>query len=144
MAISDLSTVLNIFGGSSTGEENQDELFKEVLLMTLARASTSDANMHPVEVVTIQEIMQRETGQEVTEADIRKAARPDLYESANLRKYLRSVQGQLNAGNKTMILQALADVIKSDTEVSGLEIDYFNRVSDALQVTPAELAGLNN
>ncbi len=144
MAMSDLSTVLNIFGGSSTGDENQDELFKEVLLMTLARASTSDANMHPVEVVTIQEIMQRETGQEVTEADIRKAARPDLYESANLRKYLRSVQGQLNSGNKTMILQALADVIKSDTEVSGLEIDYFNRVSDALQVTPAGLAGLNN
>ncbi len=144
MAISDLSTVLKIFAGSSTGEENLDDLVKEVLLMTLARASTSDANMHPVEVVTIQEIMQRETGQEVTEADIRKAARPDLYESANLRKYLRSVHGQLNAGNKTMILQALADVIKSDTEISGLEIDYFNRVSDALQVTPAELAGLNN
>lgn len=144
MAMSDLSTILNIFGGSSTGEENQDELFKEVLLMTLARASTSDANMHPVEVVTIQGIMQRETGHELTEADIRRASRPDLYESANLRKYLRSVQGQLNAGNKTTILQALAAVIKSDTSISGLEIDYFNRVADALRVTPAELAGLNS
>ena len=144
MSLSDLSSVLNIFAGSSTGKENPDDLFNEVLLMTLARASRSDSNMHPVEILTIQGIMQRETGQELTEADIRKASRPELYETVNLRKYLRSVQGQLNAGNRTTILQALADVIKSDTEISGLEIDYFNRVADALRVTPAELAGLNN
>ena len=144
MSIADLTSVLKIFGGSSSGEQDQDELYREVLLMTLARASRADANMHPVEIVTIQGIMQRETGQELTEADIRKASRPELYESANLRKYLRSVQGQLDAGNKTTILHALADVIKSDTEISGLEIDYFNRVADALGVTSAELAGLSN
>jgi len=143
MAIADLSSVLKIFGGPSASEEDQDELYREVLLMTLARASRADANMHPVEIVTIQEIMQRETGQEITETDIRKASRPELYESANLRKYLRSVQGQLNDGNKTTILQALADVIKSDTEISELEIDYFNRVAEALRATPAEAAGLS-
>lgn len=144
MSIADLSSVLKIFGASSTSEEDQDKLYKEVLLMTLARASRSDSNMQPVEIVTIQGIMQRETGQELTEADIRKASRPELYESANLRKYLRSVQGQLNSQNRTTILKALADVIKSDTEISGLEVDYFNRVADALRVTPAELAGLNS
>ena len=144
MSIADLSSVLKIFGASSTSEEDQDKLYKEVLLMTLARASRSDSNMHPVEIVTIQGIMQRETGQELTEADIRKASRPELYESANLRKYLRSVQGQLNSQNRTTILRALADVIRSDTEISGLEVDYFNRVADALQVTPAELAGLSS
>ena len=110
--------------------------------MTLARASSSDSNMQPVEIKSIQGIMQTETGQEISEADIRKASRPDLYESANLRKYLRSVQGRLNSGNKSTILQALADVIKSDTQISALEIDYFNRVAAALNVTPAELAGL--
>ena len=144
MSIADLSSVLKLFGASAQSEEDQNNLYKEVLLMTLARASSADANMHPVEIVSIQGIMQRETGQEITEADIRKASRPDLYETANLRKYLRSVQGQLNSCNKTTILQALADVIKSDTAISGLEIDYFNRVADALNVTPAELAGLNN
>ena len=143
MSIADLSSVLKIFGASSASEEDQDKLYKEVLLMTLARASRSDSNMQPVEIVTIQGIMQRETGQELTEADIRKASRPELYESANLRKYLRSVQSQLNSANRTTILQALADVIKSDTEISGLEVDYFNRVADALRVTPAELAGLS-
>ncbi len=142
MAIADLNSVLKSFGKSSPSEEKQEELYREVLLMTLAWASRSDANIHSVEIETIQQIMQRETGQELTEADIRKASRPDLYESANLRKYLRSVQGQLNTENKTTILQALADVIKSDTEINVLEIDFFNRVVDALRITPAALLGL--
>ncbi len=143
MALADLSSILSIFGGSSPTGEDQDKLYQEVLLMTLARASSSDSNMQPVEIKSIQGIMQTETGQEISEADIRKASRPDLYESANLRKYLRSVQGQLNSGNKATIVQALADVIKSDTEISALEIDYFNRVAEALNVTPAEVAGLS-
>lgn len=143
MALADLSSVLGIFGGSSPTEEDQDKLYKEVLLMTLARASSADSNMQPVEIKSIQGIMQTETAQEISEADIRKASRPDLYESANLRKYLRSVQGQLDSGNKTKILQALADVIKSDTEISVLEVDYFNRVAEALNATAAEAAGLS-
>lgn len=142
MAIADLSNVLNIFGESSLDEGRQQELFKEVLLMTLARASSADANIHPVEVATIQKIMQRESGEELTAADIRKAARPELYESANLRKYLRSVRRQLEPGQSVTIAHALAEVIQSDTEISVLEIDFFNRVADALRVTPAELAGL--
>ena len=143
MALADLSSVLGIFGGSSPTEEDQDKLYKEVLLMTLARASSADSNMQAVEIKSIQGIMQAETAQEISEADIRKASRPDLYESANLRKYLRSVQGQLDSGNKTKILQALADVIKSDTEISVLEVDYFNRVAEALNATAAEAAGLS-
>jgi len=140
--VATLSGVLEIFGESSPSEKKQKELYREVLLMTLARASRSDANIHPLEIETIQQIMQRETGQELTEADIRKAARPDLYESVNLRKYLRSVQGQLNTENKTTIMQALADVIKSDTQINVLEIDFFNRVVDVLRITPAAQVGL--
>ncbi len=140
--VATLSSVLEIFGESSPSEEKQQGLYREVLLMTLARASRSDANIHSVEIETIQRIMQRETGQDLTEADIRKAARPDLYESVNLRKYLRSVQGRLNTENKTTIVQAVADVIKSDTQINVLEIDFFNRVVDALRITPAAQLGL--
>ncbi len=75
MAIADLSSVLNIFGESSPTEEKHKPQYREVLLMTLARASNSNGNIHLVEIETIQQIMQRETGQELTEADIRKAAR---------------------------------------------------------------------
>jgi len=139
MAIAKLSSVLEIFRGSSTSEEKQKELYREVLLMTLAQASRSDANIHPVEIEMIQLIMQRDTGQELTEADIRKAARPEWYQSVKLRKYLRSVQRRLKVEDKIKIVRALADVIKSDTQISVLEIDFFNRVADALRITPAEL-----
>jgi uncharacterized tellurite resistance protein B-like protein len=37
---------------------------------------------------------------------------------------------------------ALADVFRSDQTISVLEIDFFNRVAEALKVTPAEIAGL--
>ncbi len=142
MAIADLSRALKIFGESSPSEEKQKELYREVLLMTLARASNSDANIHPLEIETIQQIMQRETGRELTEADIRKATRPDLYESVNLRKYLRRVRRQLKASDRITIMQALADVIRSDTQINVLEIDFFNRVAFALRITPPELPEL--
>jgi len=142
MRIADLSSVLKSLGGSSLSEEKQKELFWEVLLMTLAQASNADANIHPEEIETIQQIVQRETGQELTEAAIRKAARSERYRSVKLRKYLRSVQRQLKAEDRIKIAQALADVIKSDNLISVLEVDFFNRVADALRITLAELIGL--
>jgi len=33
-------------------------------------------------------------------------------------------------------------VIRSDTEVSVLEVDYFNSIADSLKATPAELMGI--
>ena len=142
MAIADLSSVLKIFGDSSSDEAEQQELYAEVLLMVLARASSSDANIDPVEIETIQQIMQRETGEELTSADIRKAGRSELYETVNLRKYLRSVRYKLAEGDALKVVQGLADVINSDSTVSVLEVDFFNRVADSLRVSPAELAGL--
>ena len=138
MAFSNFSNVLKIFGGSSASEESQDELYKEVLLTILARAYSSDANIDPVEIETIRQIMQRETGQELTEADIRKAARPILNESVYLRKYLRSVHRQLKAEDRSKIVQAVAEVIKSDKKINVLEIDFFNRVVVALRMTHTE------
>ncbi len=39
-------------------------------------------------------------------------------------------------------MQAVAEVIKSDTQINVLEIDFFNRVADALRITRAELPDL--
>ena len=143
MAIADLSSIIKIFGGSSPSEEEQESLFGEVLLMVLARASSSDANMAPVEIEHIQQVMERETGQELSAADVRKAARPELYADANLRKYLRTVQKQLRGQDRITIAQTLAEIIKSDCDISVLEIDFFNRVAGALELSPAELVGLS-
>ena len=142
MAFGNLHSVLNIFGGSSANEKTQKDLYKDVLMMTLAEASRADANIHPLEIETIQQIMRRETGQDLTEADIRVASRLDTYRSADLRKYLRRARVQLNAEYKATILQALVDVIKSDAKINVLEIDFFNRVIKSLRMSPAEQHGL--
>jgi len=142
MSIADLSNVLSIFRGSEPSPEAQKELFKEVLLMTLARASSSDANIQEIEVENIQGILQRETGDEFSTADVRKAARSDLYEKVPLRKYLSSASRKLSSADRVRIIRTLAEVIHSDTEVSVLEIDFFNDIADSLKATPAELMGL--
>lgn len=142
MAFADLSSILRIFSGSSPSEERQKELYGEVMLITLARGSNSDSNIHPVEIETIQQIMQRETGHELTAVDIRKAARTHLNEAAKLRKYLRSARRQLKLEDRIKIVQSLADVIKSDTQINVLEIDFFNQVVDALRIPLAEQVGL--
>jgi uncharacterized tellurite resistance protein B-like protein len=138
MVFGKFGNVLKLFGGSFASEKTQDELYEEVLFTILARASSADGNIHPDEIGTIQQIMRRETGQDVTEADIRKAARSELNELAHLRKYLRSVRGRLNGQNKTAILRALVDVIKSDSKINVLEIDFFDRVVEALRMTSTE------
>jgi uncharacterized tellurite resistance protein B-like protein len=44
--------------------------------------------------------------------------------------------------NRSETIQALADVFRSDKNVSVLEIDFFDRVAIALQVSPSQIAGL--
>lgn len=142
MAIADLKNVLKIFGGSEVSEDQENELFKEVLVMTLARAADADINIQKVEVDRIRDIIKQHTGEDVSAADIRVAARAELYAEATLKKYLTSVRGRMNTAHRTETVRALADVFRSDEAVSVLEIDFFNGVAEALKVTPAELAGL--
>lgn len=142
MAIADLKNVLKIFGGSELSEGDHDELRTEVMLMTLARAADADINIQTVEVERIREILKDCTGEEFSSADIRVAARSELYAEANLRKYLGSVRKKLRDQDRADIVKALADVFRSDSDVSVLEIDFFNRTVEALQATPAQIAGL--
>ena len=142
MAIADLKNVLKIFGGSDVSEEEQSELFKETLLMTLARAADADINIQSAEVDKIQQILKDHTGEDFSSADIRVAARAELYAEATLRKYLASVSKKLSDGQRAETIQALATVFRSDQNVSVLEIDFFNGVAEALGVTAAQVAGL--
>ncbi len=141
MAIADLKNVLNIFGGSDLSGK-QDELAKEVLLMTLARAADADINIQTVEVDRIREILKERTDEEFSAADIRVAARAELYAEATLRKYLGSVHKKMRYQDRIATAHALADVFRIDKNVSVLEIDFYNRVVKALDVTPADIAGL--
>lgn len=142
MAIADLKNVLKIFSGSDCKESELDELRKEVLLMTLARAADADINIQTAEVDRIREILKDRTGEDFTSADIRVAARAELYAEATLRKYLMSVSKKMRDDDRADVVHALTDVFRSDQNVSPLEIDFFNRTVRALDVTPAQIAGL--
>lgn len=142
MAIADLTNVLNLFRAAQTSAEDEDALFKEVLLMTLARATSADANIDPCEVETVKRILEAHTGETFSDADIRLASRPTLYEDAPFGKYLNAVRRKLGSRGRAEIVQALSEVIKSDTKVRELEVDFFNMVANELRVTPAELVGL--
>lgn len=110
--------------------------------MTLARAADADISIQSVEVERIQQILKQHTGKDFSSADIRVAARAELYAEASLVKYLRGAHKKLSDAQRSAVVQALADVFRSDSTVSGLEIDFFNNVVDALDVTPAQIAGL--
>jgi len=142
MAIADLNYVLKLFGGSDVGADHENDLFQEVLLMTLARAADADVSIQHVEVERIQEILKKHTGSDFSSADIRVAAREEIYAEATLVKYLRGAQKRLTDNHCTAIVPALADVFRSDSTISALEVDFFNNVVGALNVTPAQIAGL--
>ncbi len=143
MGIADLSNVLNIFRGNDSAGD-KEALFKEVMLMTLARATSSDANIDPCEVSTVQRILEQHTGEQFSEADVRQASRPTLFQEAPFSKYLGSVRKKLNSQERSRVVRALAEVIKSDTNVRELEIDFFNMVANELKATPAEIVGLSS
>lgn len=143
MAIADLKNVLKIFGGSDISADAQEALYKETLLMTLARAANADIHIHALEIDRIQEILKEHTGDDFSAADIRIAAREELYAEAQLKKYLSSVTKRLSDDQRTRVIQALGDVFRSDEAVSPLEVDFFNGVANSLGVTPAQIAGLN-
>lgn len=143
MAIADLKNVLKIFGGADIGKDAQNELYKEVLLMTLARAANADVNIQSVEVDRVCEILKEHTGDEFSAADIRVAARAELYAEADLKKYLSSVNKKLKKEHRAHVIQALAEVFRSDEDISVLEVDFFNSIARSLGVTPAQIAGLH-
>ena len=142
MSIASLGGVLKIFGGSEPTPEEQAQLAKEVMLMTLARATSADTNIKAVEVDKVREVLLAHTGEDFPAADVRVAAQSAIYESAPLDKYLASSAKKLPVKDRADIAQALAEVIKADGRVSSLEEDFFNNVANALALTPAQLVGI--
>ena len=142
MAIADLKYVQKLFGGADVSSEHEGELFEEVLLMTLARAANADVSIQHTEVESIQAILKKHTGKDFSTADVRVAAREELYAESTLVRYLRKAEKRLTADHCTEVVQALAEVFRSDSSVSALEVDFFNNVVNALNVTPAQIAGL--
>ena len=142
MSIASLDGILKIFGGSDPTPEEQAQLAKEVMLMTLARATAADTNIKAIEIETVREVLQAHTGDEFAEADVRVAAKSAIFEKAPLDKYLSSSARKLTDDDRLEIARALGEVINADGRISEYEISFFNMVANSLALTPAQLMGL--
>ena len=142
MSIASLGGIFKIFSGSEPTPEEQAQLAKEAMLMTLARATAADTNIKNIEVEKVREVLLARTGEDFPAADVRVAANSAIYEKAPLDKYLTTTAKKLTDDDRLGIAEALADVVNADGRVSDREITFFNDVVEALDLTPAQLMGL--
>lgn len=142
MIQSTLNVIAKIFAEQFLTAEETEELFNETVLMTLARATNADTNIHPVEVALVITKVKEVTGQDVTEVDVRVAANSDLFERTSLENCLIRINTILTTDQKVSIVRALSEVVKVDQKITQREVSFFNRVSDSLSLTPSDLMGL--
>lgn len=141
MSIRNLAHIKKFFGRAENPEEKR-ELYKEMLLMTLSRATRADLVTEDSEVATVQRILLDVIGEEVSSKDVRIAASSELFETASIDKYLARVGQQINTAQRQSIIKALIEVFGADGRVTSSEIKFFNMVVDALKLTPAQTVGL--
>ncbi|GAA6138038.1 hypothetical protein NBRC116583_17850 [Arenicella sp. 4NH20-0111] len=141
MSIRNLSHIKKLFEYVENPEEKQ-ELYKEMLLMTLSRATRADLVTDDSEVATVQQVVLEATGEEVSAQCVRIAASSELYETAPIDKYLARVSQKIDMSQRQSIVKSLISVFKADGRVTESEIEFFDMVVEALKLSPAEAAGL--
>ena len=141
MALIDFSTIKELIsdGGSS---ESRETLFKETLLIVLARATRADANVESIEVMHVQKALKEVTGEEFTEADILTAASSEIFESQSLERTLANASRRLDDDDRVTILECLSSLIRADGHIRYPELEFFDHVATALRASPSEIAGL--
>ena len=142
MSIFNFEGVLKIFRGSEPTPVELAQLQKEVMLLTLARATSADSNIKNIEVERVQTVLKARTGEDFSASDIRVAAQSKIFEREPMDRYLGAAAKKLAWEDRLGVAEALVDVIKADGRISPREVSFFNDVTYALQVTPAQLMGL--
>ncbi len=140
MALVDFNKVRQLFG--ETPQTDDADLFREMFVLVLARATDADAYSHPAEIETVQGVIKDELGDELSSAEIRTAALSKIYESAPLQKYLADAAPKLSMDQRRTILRSLVTVMHADDRISSREAEFFNMVVDSLRLTAADAAGL--
>ncbi len=141
MSLGSLAKIKKFFG-TLDDEKEKDELFQEMLVMTLARATRADLLTDDREVAKVKEILCATLGSDVSAAEIRVAAASEIYEAAPLEKYLANIGPKIDPAQRQSIVNALKEVFRADGRVSDSEVQFFNMVAKELNLSPAELAGL--
>ena len=139
MALSSLDGILRIFSASEITEDERRELFHEAVLMTLARATSADSNIHVAEVEVVRAAVEHVTGEEITTADVRVAANSRLFLRAPFQRFLRMVGSLISVKEKVAIMEGLREVIRADKLITTREIAFFNNVAETLELKPSDL-----
>lgn len=127
---------------SPESEATSKQLLKEVLVVVLARAIRADTNIDPAEVTAVQDVLSDVLQESISAADIRLAASSELFERQSLDRHLKKATRKLSDEDRIVILQSLIHVFCSDDHIRESELDYFDRIANALKATPSEIAGL--
>lgn len=141
MALIDFNSIKDLISKGKAGQQKQD-LFKEVLLLVLARATRADTNVEAVEIAKVQQALKQVTGEDFSEGDILTAASSEVFEKQSLERTLSNASRKLSEEERVTILSCLADIIRSDEHIRYHELDFFDRVATSLRATPSEIAGL--
>ncbi len=142
MSLVNFDSIKKLLRDGDNKAKHRQELFKEVMLMVLSRATRVDSNVEAVEIAKVQEVLKEQLGEDFSDADIRTAASSAMFESQSIERYLASATRKLDERERVIILASLASVIRSDDEVRFFELDFFDKVALALRATPSEIAGL--
>ena len=141
MALIDFSTIKDLITDLGAGKD-EEVLFKEVILLVLARATRADSNVESIEVEHIQKALKELTGEEFSRGDILTASSSEIYEAQSLERTLANAARKLGQEKRSVILSCLADLIRADSSIRDQELEFFDQVATALKATPSEIAGL--
>ncbi len=106
MGLVDLSHIKQLFSSKHPAQTDR-ELYRELMLMVLARAADADSYTHPAEVEVVQRVLEEHLGDRVESSDIRIAARSKLYETAPIEKYISRVVPKLSRADPSRNRQCL-------------------------------------
>jgi uncharacterized tellurite resistance protein B-like protein len=140
MALVDFTKLRQLFGDTSDSADG--DLFRELFVLVLARATDADAYTHPAEIEVVQGVIKEELGEDLSSAEVRTAALSKIYEKAPLKRCLTDGAPKLSMDQRRTILAGLVRVMRADDRVSSREAEFFNMVVESLHLTAADAAGL--
>lgn len=142
MSLVNFSKITKLLKDNEHRSKHKQKLFQEVMLMVLARVTRADSNVETVEIEKVQQVLKEELGQEISIAEIRTASSSEVFEKESLESFLSTATRKLDERERMIILASLEKVIRSDEVIRAFELDFFDRVANALRATPSEIAGM--
>ena len=131
--------------GRETKEETRKlDLFHELLTGAAVRMVGADGRIADSEMAMVSGVLEKFGQTPVPEKTIRSIAEASAKNPEKYVSMMAEKQGQLREEQKTHILRACLLVAMADVVMDPAELDYLNRVAEALQVAPERLVSIRD